>query len=58
METGTPDACYAILERASRGWTTTFRFVPYDHMAMAGLARRNGRNEWASALASGWVDEA
>jgi putative phosphoesterase len=55
METGTPDACYAILEKSSCGWTTTFRFVPYDHQLMADLARRNGRNEWASALASGWL---
>jgi predicted phosphodiesterase len=58
VEAGTPDACYAILERTPRGWTTTFRFVPYDHVAMADLARCNGRNEWASALASGWVDGA
>ena len=55
MQAGTPDACYAILERTRAGWSTTFRFVPYDHMAMAELARRNGRAEWASALATGWV---
>ena len=24
-QTGTPDACYAILERSSRGWSTTLR---------------------------------
>jgi predicted phosphodiesterase len=55
MQTGTPDACYAILERTARGWTTVIRTVPYDHMPMADLARRNGRPEWASALAAGWV---
>jgi diadenosine tetraphosphatase ApaH/serine/threonine PP2A family protein phosphatase len=55
MEAATPDACYAILERTPRGWSTTFRLVPYDHMAMAELARRNGRHEWGSALASGWL---
>jgi hypothetical protein len=55
MQTGTPDACYAILERTARGWTTAIRTVPYDHMPMADLARRNGRPEWASALATGWV---
>jgi diadenosine tetraphosphatase ApaH/serine/threonine PP2A family protein phosphatase len=55
VETGTPDACYAILERTSRGWTVTFRYVPYDHMAMADMARRNGLPAWASALATGWV---
>ena len=55
MQTGTPDACYAILERTPRQWSVTFRYVPYDHMAMAEMARRNGRPDWASALATGWV---
>jgi diadenosine tetraphosphatase ApaH/serine/threonine PP2A family protein phosphatase len=56
VETGTPDACYAILERTASGrWSTTFRYVPYDHMAMAELARRNGLPVWASALATGWI---
>jgi len=55
MQTGTPDACYAILERTAPGWSVTFRYVPYDHMAMAELARRNGLQDWASALATGWV---
>jgi diadenosine tetraphosphatase ApaH/serine/threonine PP2A family protein phosphatase len=55
-QTGTPDACYAILERSSRGWSTTFRYVPYDHMPMAELAQRNGLPVWAAALATGWVE--
>jgi predicted phosphodiesterase len=55
METGTPDACYAILERTSLRWSVTFRYVPYDHMSMAEMARRNGLLKWASALATGWV---
>ena len=55
VETGTPDACYAILERTVSGWSTTFRYVPYNHMAMADLARRNGMPAWASALATGWI---
>ena len=33
----------------------TFRHVPYDHEAMAALARRNGQPELASALATGWI---
>lgn len=56
VQTGTPDACYAILERTRLGWSTTFRYVPYDHMSMAEMARRNGLPEWASALATGWVE--
>jgi predicted phosphodiesterase len=55
VQTGTPDACYAILERAPLGWSATFRYVPYDHMSMAEMARRNGWPVWASALATGWV---
>lgn len=55
METGTPDACYAILELRPGRWQVTFRHVPYDHDAMAALARQHGRLEWASALATGWI---
>ncbi|MEA2882752.1 MAG: hypothetical protein QOH32_2008 [Bradyrhizobium sp.] len=56
VQTGTPDACYAILERSARRWSVTFRYVPYDHMAMAELARTNGLPVWASALATGWIE--
>jgi diadenosine tetraphosphatase ApaH/serine/threonine PP2A family protein phosphatase len=55
-QTGTPDASYAILERTPRGWSVTFRYVPYDHMSMARLARANGLPVWADALATGWVE--
>jgi diadenosine tetraphosphatase ApaH/serine/threonine PP2A family protein phosphatase len=57
VEAGTPDARYAILELADGRWCVTFRHVPYDHDAMAALARRNGQPELASALATGWVRE-
>jgi diadenosine tetraphosphatase ApaH/serine/threonine PP2A family protein phosphatase len=55
IEPGTPDARYAILELADGKWRVTFRHVPYDHEAMAALARRNGYPEFASALATGWI---
>lgn len=55
MQTGTPYASYAIMEKAESGWITTFRSVLYDHMAMSALAQQNGRDEWASALATGWI---
>jgi diadenosine tetraphosphatase ApaH/serine/threonine PP2A family protein phosphatase len=55
VEAGTPDARYAILELASGTWRVTFRHVPYDHEAMAALARQNGQAELASALATGWI---
>ena len=55
IEAGTPDARYAILELADGAWRVTFRHVPYDHEAMAALARQNGQPELASALATGWI---
>jgi predicted phosphodiesterase len=55
VQTGTPDACYTILERTELGWSATFRYVPYDHMSMAEMARRRGFAAWASALATGWI---
>ena len=55
VEAGTPDARYAILELTDDRWHVTFRHVPYDHDAMAALARRNGQFELASALATGWI---
>lgn len=53
-QTGTPDACYAVLDRTSSGWSVTFRHVPYDPSAMAALARRNGAEHWARAIETGW----
>ncbi len=55
IEAGTPDARYAVLELVGDEWRVTFRHVPYDHEAMAALARRNGQPELASALATGWI---
>jgi diadenosine tetraphosphatase ApaH/serine/threonine PP2A family protein phosphatase len=55
IEAGTPDARYAILEGPEGGWRVSFHHVPYDHDAMAALARRNGQPELASALATGWI---
>jgi diadenosine tetraphosphatase ApaH/serine/threonine PP2A family protein phosphatase len=55
MEAGSPDARYAILEFNDGTWRATFRQVPYDHEAMAALARQNGQTELASALATGWI---
>ncbi|WP_445286474.1 metallophosphoesterase family protein [Variovorax atrisoli] len=53
VETGAPDARYAIVERLAGGWASTLISVPYDHASMAALAMANGRPDWASALATG-----
>lgn len=55
VETGTPDACYALLEKRDGQWSVCFRHVRYDHLAMAEMARKAGRPSWASALATGWI---
>jgi diadenosine tetraphosphatase ApaH/serine/threonine PP2A family protein phosphatase len=55
IEAGTPDARYAILDFADNAWRVTFRHVPYNHEAMAALARSNSQPELASALATGWI---
>ena len=53
IEAGTPDARYAILELITASWSVTFRHVPYDHDAMAALARRNGDPEFGSRAGDG-----
>ncbi|WGD56875.1 metallophosphoesterase family protein [Bradyrhizobium sp. CB1650] len=55
VEAGSPHARYAILELVSGAWQVAFRHVAYDHGAMAALARRNGQQELANALATGWI---
>ncbi|MDQ0319866.1 diadenosine tetraphosphatase ApaH/serine/threonine PP2A family protein phosphatase [Pararhizobium capsulatum DSM 1112] len=58
VETGSPDASYAILTKINGKWDATFRRVAYDHSAMASLARERGREEWANVLETGWLDPA
>lgn len=55
VETATPFASYAVLEKTSRGWQPTFRQVRYDNLAMAELARNKGMDGFANALTGGWL---
>lgn len=55
VENGSPDARYAILEKDRRGWQVVHIALPYDHAAMARLARERGRPEWEQALLTGHV---
>jgi predicted phosphodiesterase len=55
VEVGTPNACYAVLERTRSGWSTAIRYVPYNCSAAAEMARSRGWRIWASALATGWI---
>ncbi|NYE62374.1 putative phosphodiesterase [Duganella sp. 1224] len=55
MQTGAPDARYAIAERGAAGWSAALIAVPYDWRPMAALAARNGRPDWAHAIATGYA---
>lgn len=55
METGSPDARYAIIERTASGWHVEHCCVPYDHESMAALARIRGCPEWEAALLRGRI---
>lgn len=56
VENGSPDARYAVAERGANGvWRAELHAVPYDHAAMASLARHNGFEHWAVQLATGYT---
>ena len=55
VEMGSPHARYAVLESTSYGWQADLVAVPYDWDAASRLAARNGREDWARALATGFV---
>lgn len=54
MQTGTPMASYAVLEKPDNQWRATLRWVPYDHASAAAQARAHGRHDWAGGLETGW----
>jgi predicted phosphodiesterase len=53
MESGSPHARYAIIERAKDDWAVERVTVPYDWRDAADEARMNGRDDWAEWLMSG-----
>ncbi len=55
VETGAPDARYAILDRSAAGWSVSFRAVPYENRRMINLAQAAGFTDWAGALTSGRI---
>jgi hypothetical protein len=56
IETASPDARWALAERNHQGaWHIQLRSTPYDHAAAVVRARANGRDDWADALATGFV---
>jgi len=57
MQTGTPNASYAVVEKQSETWAVTFRSVPYDANKASACAAQNGREDWARGLATGWFEK-
>jgi len=55
VETGSPDARYAIVEKHHGVWLASLITVPYAHQEMAALARLRQRPEWESALLTGYM---
>lgn len=55
IESGSPDARYAIVERGPSGWTTALFTVPYPHRPMAELARQRECLDWEVALLTGFA---
>lgn len=55
VETGSPHARWALIERSEAGWSVQFHLTAYDWEAAARRAEHNGRGDWADALRSGHV---
>jgi predicted phosphodiesterase len=53
METCSPHASYALLERNQSEWTVEHLKVPYDHHAAAREAALRGRDDWVHCLTTG-----
>lgn len=53
VQTGSPEARYAIVEKTETGWTAELHAVPYDYEGAAKLADARQREDWATALRSG-----
>lgn len=55
VESGSPDARYAIVEKHNGAWLASPITVPYAHQEMAALARLRQRPDWESALLTGYM---
>jgi putative phosphoesterase len=53
MQTGSPEARYAVLEKDAGNWRAGIVIVPYDWNAAAETAARNGSVDWADWLRTG-----
>jgi predicted phosphodiesterase len=56
-ETGSPHARYALLTATALGWRVDLLAIAYDWATAARRATQNGRDDWARALATGFLAE-
>jgi predicted phosphodiesterase len=56
METGSPHARYAVIEKGSDGWKAVLIAVPYPFEEAVKKALENGREDWAKWLREGRAD--
>lgn len=57
IQTGTPNASYAIVEKMNGAWAATFRSIPYPAREASACALENEREDWARALETGWFEK-
>ncbi|MCO6385059.1 metallophosphoesterase [Oceanicola sp. 502str15] len=55
VETGSPEAKWAVVARSREGWGVEFRSTRYDAARMVAMARAYGREDWARAVRTGWI---
>ena len=55
VESGSPDARYAIVEYIDGQWRSSHFAIPYKHAEMAALAKSRGRLDWEGALLTGYM---
>jgi len=55
METGSPHARYAWIERSGSSWRIELRAIVYGWTQQAQIARERGWTEWARALETGYT---
>jgi predicted phosphodiesterase len=55
METGSPHARYAIIEKIDERWTIELVMVSYDHEAAAKKAKAAGRKDWETGIRTGYM---
>lgn len=53
IETGSPHARYALMQKTAHGWQVQLRSVAYDFEPMAQLALQRNRADWAWPLRTG-----